>query len=239
MKKSILISVLILLVISLGSSVYSQEKPRIGVLRFTNNVGSLSWWHGSVADELQDMLAAELVSAGAFQVLERNEINAVFSEQDLSASGRVSKSTMVKMKKLKGAKYLIAGTVAAWEESGSKGGAVRFKGLSLGGSKEKTYIAVDVKVVDTETGEIFDARTVEATAKGSSIGVGLDLRNFSIGGAEAKKTPAGKAIRACIVYIAEYLTCSLVEGKNAPCMQKWNAMDAKRKEKTKSSIDLE
>jgi curli biogenesis system outer membrane secretion channel CsgG len=240
MKKHILIFILLTLVLSLGSgSLFAQEKPRIGVLRFTNNVAGLYWWHSNVADELSDLLASELVSTHAFQVLERKEIGAVFSEQELSASGRVSQATLVKMKNIKGAKYLIAGTVSAFEESGSKGGKVRFKGISLGGSKTKTYIAVDVKIIDTETGEIVDARTIEGNAKGSSIGAGLDVRNFSIAGGEAKKTPVGKAIRACIVYITEYLECSLVDGLDAPCMKKWNQMDSNRREKTKKSISLD
>jgi curli biogenesis system outer membrane secretion channel CsgG len=143
------------------------------------------------------------------------------------------------MRKIKGAKYLIAGTVSAFEKTSAKGGKVRFKGLSVGGKKEKSYIAVDVKVIDAETGEIVDARTIEATAKAKAIGAGLSLRNFSIAGADAKKTPTGKAIRACIVYISEYLACSMVKGKDHPCMKKWNKMDAKRREKTKSAIDLE
>jgi curli biogenesis system outer membrane secretion channel CsgG len=238
MKKSILIFVLVAFVLGLGS-MYAEEKPRIGVLRFTNQVAGLYWWRSNVATELQDMLISELVSTRAFQVLERKEIGAVLSEQDLSASGRVSKSTLVKMRKIKGAKYLIAGTVAAFEKSGSKGGKVRFKGLSLGGKKTKTYIAVDVKVIDAETGEVVDARTIEANAKGKAIGAGLNLRNFSIAGGEAKKTPTGKAIRACIVYISEYLECSMVKGKDHRCMKKWDKMDAKRREKTKSSIDLD
>ncbi len=240
MKKNILILVLLIFVLGLGSGyVYAQEKPRIGVLRFTNQVAGLYWWHANVASELQDLLASELVSTRAFQVLERKEIDAVISEQDFSASGRVSKETLVKMKKIKGAKYLVAGTVAAFEQSGSKGGAVRFKGLSLGGKKDKTYIAVDVKVIDSETGEIVDARTIEASAKGKAIGAGLSVRNFSIAGGEAKKTPTGKAIRACIVYISEYLACSLVQGLDAPCMDQWNQMDASRREKTKKSISLD
>lgn len=238
MKRIVLFFVLIVFVMSLGS-IYAQEKPRIGVLRFTNQVAGLYWWHSNVASELQDLLASELVSTNAFQVLERKEINAVLSEQDLSASGRVSQSTLVKMKKIKGAKYMIAGTVSAFEQSAAKGGKVRFKGLSLGGKKDKTYIAVDMKVIDSETGEIVDARTIEATIKGSAVGAELNLRNFSIGGEDAKKTPTGKAIRACIVYISEYLTCSLVQGKDAPCMKKWDKMDAKRREKTKGAIDLE
>ncbi len=238
MKRSILLFVLLIFVLSLGN-IYAQEKPRLGVLRFTNQVAGLYWWHANVASELQDLLASELVSTRAFQVLERKEINAVLSEQDLSASGRVSQSTLVKMRKIKGAKYLIAGTVSAFEKTAAKGGKVRFKGLSVGGKKEKSYIAVDVKVIDAETGEIVDARTIEATASAKAVGAGLSLRNFSIAGADAKKTPTGKAIRACVVYISEYLACSLVQGQDAPCMKKWDKMDAKRREKTKGAIDLE
>lgn len=216
-----------------------SDEIRIGVLRFTNHTAA-GWWSGSVGTELQDMLASELVSTKAFSVLERKEIDAVLGEQDLSASGRVSSSTKVKMKKLKGAQYLIAGTVSAYEEdvSGQKGG-VKFKGVSLGGGKNKAYIAVDMKVIDTETGEIVDARTIEASAKGSALGAGLSLRNFSVGGESYKKTPTGKAIRACIVYISEYLECSLAKGKNDKCMKKWDAMDSKRREKTKGAIDLD
>jgi len=240
MKKYILLFVVLTFILSLGSgSLYAQEKPRLGVLRFTNNVAGIGWWSHRVADELADMLSSELLSTRAFQVLERKEIGAVLSEQDLSASGRVSKSTLVKMRNIKGAKFLIAGTVAAFEKSGSKGGKVRFKGIRLGGKKSKTYIAVDVKIINTETGEIVDARTIEATIKAKAIGAGLNIRNFAISGAKAKKTPTGKAIRACIVYISEYLTCSLVKGQDHRCMKKWNKMDAKRREKTKSSIDLE
>jgi len=219
----------------------SAEGPRIGVLRFTNRVAGTSFWrwNNTVATELQDMLIAELYSTKAFSVLERKEIGAVLSEQDLSASGRVSQSTLVKMKRIKGAKYLIAGTVTAFEMSQSTGGKVRFKGLSLGGKKSKAYIAVDVKVIDSETGEIADARTIEARAKGSAVGAGLSLRNFGISGDKAKKTPVGKAIRACIVYISEYLKCSLAKVKYPKCMKKWDKMEEKRREKTKSAIDLD
>jgi curli biogenesis system outer membrane secretion channel CsgG len=41
------------------------DKIRIGVLRFTNQT-SASWWNSQVANELSDMLAAELVSTKAF-----------------------------------------------------------------------------------------------------------------------------------------------------------------------------
>lgn len=240
MKKKVLLFALVA-IFALAALTYGQEKPRIGVLRFTNTVAGTSFWawNNKVATELQDMLISELYSTKAFHVLERKEISAVLSEQDLSASGRVSQSTRVKMGKIKGAKYLIAGTVSAFEMSQKTGGKVRFKGLRLGGKKTKAYIAVDVKVINTETGEIIDARTIEAKAKGSAIGAGLSLRNFDIGGSEAKKTPVGKAIRACIVYISEYLECSLAKIRHPKCMKRWDKMDEKRREKTKKSISLD
>jgi curli biogenesis system outer membrane secretion channel CsgG len=240
MKKLLLSFLALSLLLTLVSQpLAAKDKIRLGVLRFTNQTAA-GWWSGSVASDLQDMLASELVSTKAFSVLERKEIDAVLGEQDLSASGRVSSKTKVQMKKLKGAQYLVAATVSAYEEntSGQKGG-VRFKGLSLGGGKNKAYIAVDLKVINTETGEITDARTIEASSKGSALGAGLSLRNFSVGGESYKKTPTGKAIRACILYIAEYLECSMVEGEDAGCMDKFNEMDEKRKEKTKDSIDLD
>ncbi len=240
MKKKILVFVLVLFV---GSIVmlYSNEKPRVGVLRFTNTVaGTGFWvWNPKVASDLQDMLISELQSTGAFQVLERKEINAVLSEQDLSASGRVSKETLVKMKKIKGAQYLIAGTVSAFEMSSSTGGGISFKGVSLRGKKTKVYIAIDVKVIDAETGEIVDTRTIEAKAKGTSIGAGLTISDLSLTGGEAKKTPVGKAIRACIIYISEYLKCSLAKVHYPKCMKKWNKMEKKRRKKTKESIELD
>lgn len=240
MRRSILWTMLVLLLVFSSLAVAEEgEKPRIGVLRFTNHTAA-GWWNGSVGQELQDMLAAELVSTGAFQVLERKEIDAVMGEQDLGNSGRVSPSTKAKMGKIKGAQYLIAGTVSASEEdTKGVGGGVSFKGLSLGGSKNKAYLAVDVKVVDTDTGEIVDARTIEATAKGQALGAGLSIRNFSVNGGGYEKTPTGKAIRACIVYISEYLECSMVKGKDHKCMKKWDAMESKRKDKTKDAIDIE
>lgn len=237
MKKAVLVMLVVLMLA--GLSLEAQEKPRLGVLRFTNET-RIEWWTVSVAREMQDMMASELASTGEFTILERNELGEVLAEQDLSESGRVDPATAVKVGKVKGAQYLIAGTVTSFERGVSGGGGkVRFKGLSVGGKKDKAYIAVDVKVIDTETGEIVDTRTIEATVTAKGAGAGLSLRNFSIGGNTYKKTATGKAIRACIVYISEYLTCSLVKGKDHSCMSKWDKMDAKRREKTKSTIKLD
>jgi len=237
MKKKIFFVLAILLAASLFSWA-GEEKPRLGVLRFTNHT-SAGWWSASVSDELSDMLASELRSTRAFQVLERKEIDSILYEQDLSQTNRISQATKVRMGNMKGAKYMVAGTVSAYEEqTGETGGGVSLGPISLGGKKDKTYLAVDLKVIDSETGEIVDTRTIEAEAGGLGLGGGLSLGSFSVHGSDYQRTPAGKAIRACIIYCSEYLACSLVNGQDAPCMKKWDKMDEKRRERTKGAIDI-
>lgn len=240
MKKIIFAFITILsLSLFIVSQGIAQEKPRLGVLRFTNST-SAGWWSGTAGRDLQDMLASELVSTKAFQVLERKELDAVLGEQDLAAAGRIDKSTAAKIGKIKGAKYLVAGTVSAYEE-GTSGQAGRFSvgGISVGGKKERAYMAVDLKVIDTTTGEIVDARTVEATSESKGADVGFSAPFVSGGLAKQQKTPAGKAIRGCIIEITEYLECSLTKGKNDPCMQEYESKEKGRRERTKKSIKLD
>ncbi len=238
MKRLVVLLVFCLTFVAFSSS-FAKEKPRLGVLRFTNSAGAW-WWSGTAGRELQDMLIAELSSMKCFKVLERKELDAVISEQDLSASGRVRKGTRAKVGRITGAKYLVAGTVSAFEKNTSNtGGGLSFKGISLGGKKERAYIAVDLKVIEVDTGEIADARTVEATSKSGGLRFGLSRGGFSGGLGKHKKTPAGKAIRACIMEIAEYLECSLVKGPRSGCMAEYDAKENTRRQKTKGSIDLE
>jgi curli biogenesis system outer membrane secretion channel CsgG len=232
-------AVLFLMVFALVSTGFAADKPRLGVLRFTNNT-SAGWWTGSTGSELADMLSAELVAMESFSVLERQEIDAVLGEQDLGASGRVNSQTKAKMGKLKGAQYLVAATVSAFEsDTSGTGGGINIKGISLGGEREKAYIAVDLKLIDVNTGEISIARTVEATAKSGGLNVGLSKNSFSGNLGHYAKTPTGKAIRACVIEISEFVECALVKGKNDSCMQEYKEKEAARKTKTKGAIDLE
>jgi len=240
MKKWMILLICALMLIPASPGFAKRKKKiRLGVLRFTNNTHA-SWWTTSAGSELQDMLIAELAGMKCFSVLERKELGAVLREQDLGRSGRVSKRTRAKIGKITGAKYLVAATVSAFEENTSGSGAgLSFKGFSIGGKRKRAYIAVDLKVIDVDTGEIADVRTVEATSKSGGLNLGIFRGGFggSLGG--HKKTPTGKAIRACVMEIAEYLKCSMIQGPNAPCMEDYNAKESRRREKTKGSIDLE
>ncbi|MBN1614471.1 MAG: CsgG/HfaB family protein [Deltaproteobacteria bacterium] len=237
--KKVIIALIFCIAFGFVADGLAAEKPRIGVLRFTNNTHA-SWWHVTSGEELQDMLIAELASTKAFSVLERKELDAVISEQTLGASGLVNKKTASKIGNLTGAKYLVAATVSSYEEdTGGKSGGVSLFGVSAGLDKEKAYMAVDLKVIDVETGEIVDTRTVEASSQTSGLRLGLNIGGFSGDYGTKAKTPTGKAIRGCVVEISEYLQCSLVKGKDDKCMKEYDEKESKRRERTKESIDLE
>jgi curli biogenesis system outer membrane secretion channel CsgG len=102
--KKVIVAVIFCITFGVIAEGLAAEKPRIGILRFTNHTAA-SWWHVTSGEELQDMLIAELASTKAFSVLERKELDAVISEQTLGASGLVNKKTAAKIGNLTGAKY--------------------------------------------------------------------------------------------------------------------------------------
>ncbi|GMU43865.1 MAG: hypothetical protein AMXMBFR25_18510 [Lysobacterales bacterium] len=213
------------------------DKPVLAVTEFENQSGA-GWWRGGVGWELAGMLSNELSATGAFKVLEREQIRAVLDEQNLAASGRIAAGTGAQIGKLTGAQYLVTGTVTAYEEeTASTGGGISFGGVSLGGKSEKAYLAVDLRVINATTGEVDYTRTIEGTAKGGGMSVGLYRGGFGGSLASENKTPAGKAIRAALVEITDYLECAMVEQDR--CLDEYDAKESRRREKTRGALDLD
>lgn len=214
------------------------DKPVVAVTEFENQSGA-GWWRGGVGQELAGMLSNELSASGAFKVLEREQLQAVLEEQNLAASGRVKGGTGAKMGQVTGAQFLITGTVTAYEEeTASTGGGISFGGVSLGGKSEKAYLAVDLRVINAETGEIDFARTIEGTSKGGGMSIGLYRGGFGGSLASQNKTPAGKAIRAALVEITDYLECVMVK-QTSRCMNEYDAKEDRRRDKTRGALDLD
>ena len=213
------------------------DKPVVAVNEFKNET-SAGWWYGGAGRDLADMLANELQATGNFKMVEREKLAAILDEQDLADSGRIKKGTGAKIGKLTGAQYIITGSLSAYEENvQGTGGGVSFRGISVGGKKESAYLAVDLRVIDTTTGEIEFSRTVEGRSSGGGIAVGVYRGGFGGNLAKQEKTPAGKAIRAAIVEISDYLSCAMVE--QGDCMAEYNAKESSRREKTKKAIKLD
>ena len=117
------------------------------------------------------------------------------------------------------------------------GGGLSIGGISLGGKKGEAYIAIDLRVVNTNSGVIDYVRTVEA--RSSDTGIRLGFFSGDMGGnlKHEKKTPAGKAIRAVVAEIVDYVECAMIERDS--CLQEFEAKEAKRQDSLKNTINLD
>lgn len=226
-----------LFLLFVAGAAFAGDKPVLAVSEFKNDT-NVSWWNSDVASELSGMLTNELQATGKFKVVERKKLNAVLDEQDLAASGRVKKSTGAKTGELTGAQYLVVATVSAFDtKTSGTGGGLSYRGISVGAKKEDAYLAVDLRVIDTTTGEVEFSRTVEGRA--SSYGVGGGYYRGGWGGELAKyeNTPTGKAIRAAIIVTTDYLACAMVDKDD--CMDDFAAADKARRDKTRKTLKLD
>jgi len=227
-----------LLIGMLGASGYVfAAQPVIGVADFRNTSGA-HWWRAGVGRELAGMVSNEMASTGKFKMVEREKLQSVMQEQDFAATGRIKQGTGAKIGELTGAQYLVMGTVTSYQENtDSTGGGISFGGISLGGKKKEAYIAVDLRVVDTTTGELEFVRSVEATSADKGFSLGLHKWGFGGNLQKEQKTPAGKAIRAVVMEITDYLGCAMVD--KGSCMAEFDAKEERRREKTKGAISLD
>ena len=228
----------VVMALAAGSALAAGDgRPTIGVAEFKNETAA-GWWSGGVGWELSSMLSNELSSSGDFKVVERQKLQNVLEEQNLAASGRVAKGTGAKIGKLTGAQYLITGTVSAYSENASStGGGFMIKGIALGGKSSEAYMAVDLRVINTETGDIDFSRTIEGRSKSSGVAVGVYRGGFGGNLAHEENTPAGKAIRAALVEISDYLDCVMV--KKGGCEAEFSAKEQKRRASDKKALKLD
>ena len=102
--------------------------------------------------------------------MERQNTKAVLSEQVMAELGIVKQDgRAAKSGQMTGAQYVILGRISGFEnnvETKQSGGGMRFMGF--GGSKtvaeSKAYVSLDLRIVDTTTGEVVGFKTVEGRA---------------------------------------------------------------------------
>ncbi|MBW1982392.1 MAG: hypothetical protein JRJ12_14345 [Deltaproteobacteria bacterium] len=165
-----------------------------------------------IGDGLREMLLTALFNSNRFIILERQAIQDVMLEQDLSASGRVKRPTAAPIGHLEGAEILVYGVVTEFEmESSGAGVGFAFTGVpfNFGGGVKNAHMAIDLRAIDTVTGRVLLATRVEGKASdydaavrtkfgGGGSAVPVSLSAFS-------NTPMEKAIRVCIEQAVEYL----------------------------------
>lgn len=150
---------------------FAGGKPRIAVLEFGHKALQSHWWGSGGA--AQDMFITQLVKSGKFSVIERERLAAIMAEKGLSLSGDIDGATAMKIGRLIGVEYFLAGDVTEFGETENKASVGWGVGLDV--KKKKFVAALDCRIFSTSTGEILWADTAkkeEASTKVFVFGTG-------------------------------------------------------------------
>ncbi len=191
----------IVLMLLFALSANAQLKKRVAVSRFENRSGT---GYNHLGEGVADMLVTALVKSKKFSVLERQELEKVLEEQKLGESGLVTPETAPKLGKLLGVELLVIGSVSEFgtKENKVSGGLSSF---ISGGIKTKTSRAVvDIRLVNTVTGEIVAAEKEEGEE--SSTGIAVDYEGIDFNNMDSwDDTDIGKACRKAVDGVVELI----------------------------------
>jgi curli biogenesis system outer membrane secretion channel CsgG len=119
-----------------------------------------------------DMFTTALIKSGQFRVVERERLNqGVVSEKQLNAAGQTTGDTA--KVQLRGAQYIFEGIVSeANAAEDTHQASINIGGLNLGHGANRDKIAIDVRIVDAETGDVLDSVDVSKVLNDSTAGIG-------------------------------------------------------------------
>jgi len=215
MKKNVVL-VGLLLTFALCLQAAAQEmtglKKRVAVINFEDRSG----YGHQIGNGVADMLVTSLVESDQFIVIERNELDEVLKEQGLGQSGLVTPQSAAKVGQLLGVQRIITGSVTEFGSKENKVGG-GFGGFNLGVSTTTARVTVDLRIVDTNTGEITMAKTGEGEDSSTGLdNVGIqdiDFHNSSTWDNTQLGIAARAAINQCVEYISDDMQGLPWEGK--------------------------
>lgn len=145
---SLFIISLYISVIFSGIALASNDRVTVAILEFRDNSG-----RGAPASAIQDVLVGVMARIKHFSVVERSQLDSIAREHRLSASGLTDENTALELGRLSGVKYLVTGSITEYSYQ-NNGVVIPIKGIGLGLGSQVAKVAVDLRVINTQTGEI-------------------------------------------------------------------------------------
>ncbi|WP_337286323.1 CsgG/HfaB family protein [Candidatus Methylomirabilis sp.] len=179
-------------------------KKRIAVAKFDAAGAFMAHYGGwDIGGGLAAQLTTALVNSGHFIVVERAELSPVLREADMAMQKIVSKETAAQVGRILGAQLLVAGSVTEFDQRAGGGrlrlgGATGVFGGALMGESINGVVGMDVRVIDTTTGQVVQSHRVEATTSQRGISADINVEQVIFGGDAFNKTVLGQATRQAI-----------------------------------------
>jgi curli biogenesis system outer membrane secretion channel CsgG len=210
-----------------------SSKPVLAVLKFQDETGAMPF-QGGIGRVVTNMLASELAARDAFTVVERRKLHAILEEQDLTDSGLLKPGEGAKIGQLTGAQYHVMGTITAFEpdtETKVSGGGL-FRSARVEQTNHGSYLALDLRVVETTSGEVRYARTVEGHTTGRETRIDLTSRDAGLQMIDNEAD--AQAVRGAVLEIIDYLECVMV--RRDGCVAAFESKEAQRRDTTRKTF---
>lgn len=153
----------------------------VTVSKFVNEAGWRGKW--DLGNGFSTIMTDALQTSGKFIVLGDAEMRgAAMGEQDLAASGRVAGGKKAPaMGQMTPAQLLVRGSITHVQEStAGGGGGLRFRGVSLGGSKDSAEVNITMYLVDSRTGQV--KASTKVVGKSAKHGARVGYSGSALGG---------------------------------------------------------
>jgi TolB-like protein len=170
-----------------GAVPTGAARPTIAVLEFRNATMVGAQDYAPLGKGMAEMMVAELVRNPRVRVVEREQLASALAEQDLAAAGRVEAATAAKVGRLLGARHLLMGSFIV---------------------DGRENVRLDVRAVNSETGEIEYVETVRGKADrvlalveelATRTSAGLSLPPLPVAPSSRPSTPAaGSGARGAV-----------------------------------------
>jgi hypothetical protein len=139
--KKLLWTVLATATVATTMHAQSDTRPGVAILPFTVSIaGPGGEDYKSLGLGVAALLSTDLVNSANVRVVDREQLNALLREQDLSSTGRISAETAVRLGKLVGARYMLVGDVTSIDMDPK--------------TRMPRNISVAIRTIDSETGEL-------------------------------------------------------------------------------------
>lgn len=177
---------------------YSGPRKRVAVTKFDNKVTGV-YGNQDLGEGMSEMLVTELIKTNRFVVVERQALQDILGEQEIGQAGVVKKETAAKVGQVLGAQIIVRGVVSEFEQKESGGDSdFKYKGFSLGIKTAQAHVGIDIRLIDTTTGQILHSHNAVGNAQTSALRFGVEKGDIDFNIEGFKNTPLGQATRQAI-----------------------------------------
>jgi len=184
-----------------------ELKKKVVVFAFSDDLthSARTWNRMTAGEGVSEMIITELVKSGKYRVIERDQIANMLAEKGIELEGDADNRAISDLGRALGAEIGIYGTITEFgTQSGKTGVNVPLVDVRVGVGKTTAKIALDVRMIDLNTGDILFA---ESVSRKKSVPRGeIDLL---FGGFESEQqfneTMIGQLTRKAVAEVVEHI----------------------------------